>query len=91
MLKVSDEVACPGVLWDCSIQGGEEGESDRLFTVQNMPHYSKLHLKTKTQNFYFQLKYHNVSVHTEHSAEEKMWYTLIIREDGESISSMMVS
>lgn len=55
-----------------------------------MPHYSKLHLKTKSQNFHFQLKYHNVSVYTEHPVEEKMWYTLIIREDGKSISSMMV-
>lgn len=34
MLKVSDEVACPGVLWDCSIQGGEEGESDRLYCAE---------------------------------------------------------
>ena len=79
------------LLWDCSVQGGVEGECDRLFILQNMPHYSKLHLKTKSQNFHFQLKYHNVSVYTEHSVEEKIWYTLIIREDGESISSMMVS
>lgn len=74
-----------------SVQGGVEDECNRLFILQNMPHYSKLHLKTKSQNFHFQLKYHNVSVYTEHSVEEKIWYTLIIREDGESISSMMVS
>lgn len=79
------------LLWDCSVQGGVEGECNRLFILQNMPHYSKLHLKTRSQNFHFQLKYHNVSVYTEHSVEEKIWYTLIIREDGESISSMMVS
>ena len=91
MLKISDEVNCPGLLWDCSVQGGVEGECNRLFILQNMPHYSKLHLMTKSQNFHFQLKYHNVSVYTEHPVKEKIWYTLIIREDGESISSMMVS
>uniref|UniRef100_A0A8C6E4I7 Solute carrier family 15 member 2 n=1 Tax=Moschus moschiferus TaxID=68415 RepID=A0A8C6E4I7_MOSMO len=64
--------------------------AESIKSFQNMPHYSKLHLKTKSQNFHFQLKYHNVSVYTEHSMEEKMWYTLIIREDGGSISSMMV-
>uniref|UniRef100_A0A452ESH5 Solute carrier family 15 member 2 n=1 Tax=Capra hircus TaxID=9925 RepID=A0A452ESH5_CAPHI len=64
--------------------------AESIKSFQNMPHYSKLHLKTKSQNFHFQLKYHNVSVYTEHPVEEKMWYTLIIREDGESISSMMV-
>ncbi|EPQ13393.1 Solute carrier family 15 member 2 [Myotis brandtii] len=63
-------------------------ESIRSF--QKMPHYSKLHLKTKSQDFRFHLKYHNLSVYTEHSVEEKKWYSLIIREDGESISSMMV-
>ena len=91
MLKIFDEVNCPGLLWDCSVQGGVEGECNRLFILQNMPHYSKLHLMTKSQNFHFQLKYHNVSVYTEHPVKEKIWYTLIIREDGESISSMMVS
>ncbi|KAI4579160.1 hypothetical protein MJG53_001033 [Ovis ammon polii x Ovis aries] len=64
--------------------------AESIKSFQNMPHYSKLHLKTKSQNFHFQLKYHNVSVYTEHPVEEKMWYTLIIREDGKSISSMMV-
>ncbi|XP_052497498.1 solute carrier family 15 member 2 [Budorcas taxicolor] len=64
--------------------------AESIKSFQNMPHYSKLHLKTKSQSFHFQLKYHNVSVYTEHSMEEKIWYTLIIREDGESISSMMV-
>ena len=81
----------------CSLESGVSSElwgfrrDPIFFILQNMPHYSKLHLKTKSQNFHFQLKYHNVSVYTEHSVEEKMWYTLIIREDGESISSMMVS
>ncbi|XP_045439909.1 solute carrier family 15 member 2 isoform X2 [Pipistrellus kuhlii] len=58
--------------------------------INKMPQYSKLHLKTKSQDFHFHLKYHNLSVYTEHSVEEKKWYSLIIREDGESVSSMMV-
>ncbi|XP_054940971.1 solute carrier family 15 member 2 isoform X2 [Physeter macrocephalus] len=72
---------------------GDENNSllaESIKSFQKMPHYSKLHLKTKSQNFYFQLKYHNLSIYTEHSVEEKKWYTLIIREDGKSISSMMV-
>ncbi|XP_007450562.1 PREDICTED: solute carrier family 15 member 2 isoform X2 [Lipotes vexillifer] len=72
---------------------GDENNSllaESIKSFQKMPHYSKLHLKTKSQNFHFQLKYHNLSVYTEHSVEEKKWYTLIIREDGKSISSMMV-
>ncbi|XP_065732617.1 solute carrier family 15 member 2 isoform X2 [Phocoena phocoena] len=72
---------------------GDENNSllaESVKSFQKMPHYSKLHLKTKSQNFHFQLKYHNLSVYTEHSVEEKKWYTLIIREDGKSISSMMV-
>uniref|UniRef100_A0A8B9WNH3 Solute carrier family 15 member 2 n=1 Tax=Bos mutus grunniens TaxID=30521 RepID=A0A8B9WNH3_BOSMU len=75
-----------------TVQGDKNNTllAESIKSFQNMPHYSKLHLKTKSQNFHFQLKYHNVSVYTEHSVEEKMWYTLIIREDGESISSMMV-
>ncbi|XP_045396119.1 solute carrier family 15 member 2 isoform X1 [Lemur catta] len=63
-------------------------ESIRSF--QKTPHYSKLHLKTKSQDFHFHLKYYNLSVYAEHSVEEKNWYSLIIREDGKSISSMMV-
>lgn len=73
------------------VQNGVEGECDRFFILQKMPQYSKLHLKTKSQDFHFHLKYHNLSVYTEHSVEEKKWYSLIIREDGESVSSMMVS
>nr|XP_058920491.1 solute carrier family 15 member 2 isoform X2 [Kogia breviceps] len=72
---------------------GDENNSllaESIKSFQKMPHYSKLHLKTKSQNFHFQLKYHNLSVYTEHSVEEKKWYTLIIQEDGKSISSMMV-
>lgn len=72
---------------------GNENSSlleESIKSFQTMPHYSKLHLKTKREDFHFQLKYHNLSVYTEHSVEEKKLYTLIIREDGKSISSMMV-
>ncbi|XP_053759406.1 solute carrier family 15 member 2 isoform X2 [Panthera pardus] len=62
-------------------------ESLRSF---QMPHYAQLHLKTKSQDFHFYLKYHNLSVYTKHSVEEKNWYSLILREDGKNISSMMV-
>lgn len=91
MLKVSDELTYPGMLWDCDIQDGVEGECDGFFILQKMPHYSKLHLKAESQDFHFHLKYHNLSVYTEHSVEEKNWYSLIIRIDGKSIFSMMVS
>ncbi|XP_015975432.2 solute carrier family 15 member 2 isoform X1 [Rousettus aegyptiacus] len=72
-----------------------EDENNSLLAVsiksfQKMPHYSKLHLKTKKQNFHFHLKYHNLSFYTEHSVEERNWYSLVIREDGKSISSIMV-
>ncbi|XP_077740592.1 solute carrier family 15 member 2 isoform X1 [Canis aureus] len=63
-------------------------ESIRSF--QKMPHYAQLHLKTRSQDFHFYLKYHNMSVYTKHSVEEKNWYSLIIREDGKNIYSMMV-
>ncbi|XP_035949624.1 solute carrier family 15 member 2 isoform X2 [Halichoerus grypus] len=63
-------------------------ESIRSF--QKMPRYAQLHLKTKSQDFHFYLKYHNLSVYTKHSMEEKNWYSLIILEDGKNISSMMV-
>ncbi|KAL2805021.1 solute carrier family 15 member 2 isoform b [Daubentonia madagascariensis] len=72
---------------------GNENNSllvESIKSFQKIPHYSKLHLKTKSQDFYFHLKYHNSSVYTEHSVEEKNWYSLIIREDGKHISSMMV-
>ncbi|XP_040340597.1 solute carrier family 15 member 2 isoform X2 [Herpailurus yagouaroundi] len=62
-------------------------ESLRSF---QMPHYAQLHLKTKSQDFHFYLTYHNLSVYTKHSVEEKNWYSLILREDGKNISSMMV-
>uniref|UniRef100_A0A673T577 Solute carrier family 15 member 2 n=1 Tax=Suricata suricatta TaxID=37032 RepID=A0A673T577_SURSU len=63
-------------------------ESIRSF--QKMPHYAQLHLKTKSQDSHFYLKYHNLSVYTKHPVEEKNWYSLIIREDGKNISSIMV-
>ncbi|KAF6121719.1 solute carrier family 15 member 2 [Phyllostomus discolor] len=64
--------------------------TESIKSFQKMPHPSKLHLKTESQNFQFHLKYRNLSVYTEHSVEEKKWYTLVIRKDGENISSMMV-
>ncbi|XP_036998163.2 solute carrier family 15 member 2 isoform X2 [Artibeus jamaicensis] len=72
---------------------GDENNSlltESIRSFQKMPHPSKLHLKTESQNFQFHLKYHNLSVYTEHSVEEKKCYSLVIREDGKSISSMMV-
>ncbi|XP_036739335.2 solute carrier family 15 member 2 [Manis pentadactyla] len=63
---------------------------ESIKSFQKMPHYSKLHLKAESQDFHFHLKYHNLSVYTEHSVEEKNWYSLIIRKDGKSIFSMMV-
>ncbi|XP_008051179.1 solute carrier family 15 member 2, partial [Carlito syrichta] len=63
---------------------------ESIKSFQKTLHYSELHLKTKSQDFYFHLKYHNLSVYTKHSVEEKNWYSLIIHEDGKSISSMMV-
>lgn len=64
--------------------------ADSIKSFQKTPHYSKIHLNTKSQDFYFHLKYHNLSIYTEHSVEERNWYSLIIREDGKSISSIMV-
>uniref|UniRef100_A0A8C9D565 Solute carrier family 15 member 2 n=1 Tax=Panthera leo TaxID=9689 RepID=A0A8C9D565_PANLE len=63
---------------------------ESLRSFQKMPHYAQLHLKTKSQDFHFYLKYHNLSVYTKHSVKEKNWYSLILREDGKNISSMMV-
>ncbi|XP_017363650.1 solute carrier family 15 member 2 isoform X2 [Cebus imitator] len=63
---------------------------ESIKSFQKTPHYSKLYLKTKSQDFHFHLKYHNLSVYTEHSVQEQNWYSLFIREDGNSISSMMV-
>ncbi|XP_026916774.1 solute carrier family 15 member 2 isoform X4 [Acinonyx jubatus] len=63
---------------------------ESLRSFQKMPHYAQLHLKTKSQDFHFYLTYHNLSVYTKHSVEEKNWYSLILREYGKNISSMMV-
>ncbi|XP_026250363.1 solute carrier family 15 member 2 isoform X1 [Urocitellus parryii] len=63
---------------------------ESIKSFQKTTNYSKLHLKTKSQDFHFHLKYHNLSVYTEHSVEEKNWYSLIIHENGKSVSSMMV-
>ncbi|XP_025768935.1 solute carrier family 15 member 2 isoform X2 [Puma concolor] len=63
---------------------------ESLRSFQKMPHYAQLHLNTKSQDFHFYLTYHNLSVYTKHSVEEKNWYSLILREDGKNISSMMV-
>ncbi|XP_003991740.4 solute carrier family 15 member 2 isoform X1 [Felis catus] len=63
---------------------------ESLRSFQKMPHYAQLHLKTKSQDFHFYLTYHNLSVYTKHSVEEKNWYSLILREGGKNISSMMV-
>ncbi|VFV33408.1 solute carrier family 15 member 2 [Lynx pardinus] len=63
---------------------------ESLRSFQKMPHYAQLHLKTKSQDFHFYLTTHNLSVYTKHSVEEKNWYSLILREDGKNISSMMV-
>ncbi|XP_060054266.1 solute carrier family 15 member 2 isoform X2 [Erinaceus europaeus] len=63
---------------------------ESIKSFQKMPHYSKLHLNTRSQDFHFHLKYHNSSINNAHFVEEKSWYTLIIREDRENISSMMV-
>ncbi|XP_054431197.1 solute carrier family 15 member 2 [Pteronotus mesoamericanus] len=72
---------------------GDENNSlltESIKSFQKMPHHSKLHLKTESQDFQFHLKYRNLSVYTEHPVEEKKWYSLVIRENGKSISSMMV-
>ncbi|KAG8522004.1 Solute carrier family 15 member 2 [Galemys pyrenaicus] len=64
--------------------------AESIKSFQKMPHYSKLRLMTKSQDFHFYLNYHNLSVNTNSSVEEKHWYSLIIREDGKNISSIMV-
>ncbi|KAM9582752.1 solute carrier family 15 member 2 isoform 1-T1 [Trichechus inunguis] len=63
---------------------------ESIKSFQKTPHYSKLHLNTKSQDFHFHLKYHNFSVYTEHSVEEKNWYSLILHGNGRNISSMLV-
>ncbi|XP_006162428.1 solute carrier family 15 member 2 [Tupaia chinensis] len=72
---------------------GNENNSllvESIKSFQKTPHYFKLHLSTKSQDLRFHLKYQNLSIYTEHSVEEKNWYSLLIHEDGKSISSMMV-
>ncbi|XP_004373694.1 solute carrier family 15 member 2 isoform X2 [Trichechus manatus latirostris] len=63
---------------------------ESIKSFQKTPHYSKLHLNTKSQDFHFHLKYHNFSVYTEHSVEEKNWYSLILHGNEKNISSMLV-
>lgn len=63
---------------------------ESINSFQNTTHYSKLHLETKSQNLHFHLKYNNLSVHNERSVEEKNSYHLVVHEDGESVSSMLV-
>ncbi|XP_004577909.2 solute carrier family 15 member 2 [Ochotona princeps] len=72
---------------------GNENNSlwvESIKSFQKTPNYSKMHMKAKSQNFSFHLNYHNLSVYTEHFVKERNWYSLIIREDGKNISSMMV-
>ncbi|XP_052014816.1 solute carrier family 15 member 2 [Apodemus sylvaticus] len=63
---------------------------ESISSFQNTTHYSKLHLEAKSQDLHLRLKYNNLSVHNEHSVEEKNYYQLVIHEDGKSISSMLV-
>ncbi|KAM5281940.1 solute carrier family 15 member 2 isoform 1-T1 [Ctenodactylus gundi] len=63
---------------------------DSIKSFQKPTHYSKLHLNTKSQNVHFHLQYHNLSVYTEHSIEEKNWYSVVIHADGENVTSMVV-
>lgn len=63
---------------------------ESVSSFQNTTHYSKLHLEAKSQDLHFHLKYNSLSVHNAHSVEEKNCYQLLIHEDGESISSMLV-
>uniref|UniRef100_A0A2K6U069 Solute carrier family 15 member 2 n=1 Tax=Saimiri boliviensis boliviensis TaxID=39432 RepID=A0A2K6U069_SAIBB len=75
-----------------TMQGNENNSLliESIKSFQKTPHYSKLYLKTKSQDFHFHLKYHNLSVNTEHSVQEQNWYSLFIHENGNSISSTMV-
>ncbi|XP_036059956.1 solute carrier family 15 member 2 [Onychomys torridus] len=63
---------------------------ESISSFQNTTHYSKLHLETKVQDLHFHLKHNNLSVHNKHSVEEKNCYHLVVHEDGESISSVLV-
>ncbi|KFO30708.1 solute carrier family 15 member 2 [Fukomys damarensis] len=64
--------------------------AESIKSFQKPTHYLKLHLHSKSQYFHFHLKYHNLSVHTEHSVVENNRYTVILHADGNIISSMMV-
>ncbi|EHB05813.1 Solute carrier family 15 member 2 [Heterocephalus glaber] len=64
--------------------------AESIKSFQKPTHYFKLHLHSKSQDFHFHLKYHNLSVHTEYSVVENNWYTVILHADGKNISSMMV-
>ncbi|XP_076974292.1 solute carrier family 15 member 2 [Tamandua tetradactyla] len=63
---------------------------ESIKSFQKTPHFFKLYLQTKSQDFHFHLKYHSLSVYTAHSMEEKNWYTLILHGDGKNISSIMM-
>ncbi|XP_057621043.1 solute carrier family 15 member 2 [Chionomys nivalis] len=63
---------------------------ESVSSFQNTTHYSKLHLDTKIQDLHFHLKYNNLSVHNKHSVEEKTCYHLVIHEDRESVSSVLI-
>uniref|UniRef100_A0A2K6U046 Solute carrier family 15 member 2 n=1 Tax=Saimiri boliviensis boliviensis TaxID=39432 RepID=A0A2K6U046_SAIBB len=58
-----------------TMQGNENNSLliESIKSFQKTPHYSKLYLKTKSQDFHFHLKYHNLSVNTEHSVQEQNW------------------
>ncbi|XP_004642255.1 solute carrier family 15 member 2 isoform X1 [Octodon degus] len=64
--------------------------AESINSFQKPTHYFKLHLNSKSQDFHFHLKYHNLSVQTEHSVVENNWYTMVLHADGENLSSIMV-
>ncbi|XP_049733730.1 solute carrier family 15 member 2 isoform X1 [Elephas maximus indicus] len=86
VLNLADDEVKVTVLGDNNSSLLEES----IKSFQKTPHYSKLHLNTKSQNFYFYLKYHSFSVYAEHSVGERNWYSLILHGNGKNISSLMV-
>ncbi|XP_068926108.1 solute carrier family 15 member 2-like isoform X4 [Petaurus breviceps papuanus] len=52
--------------------------------------HSKMLLTTESQNFHFQLQYHNISVTSEHILEEKNRYSLVIHGDQSGVSSILM-
>ncbi|XP_037692558.1 solute carrier family 15 member 2 isoform X2 [Choloepus didactylus] len=58
--------------------------------IDKSSNYYKLHMKTESQDFHFHLQYHNLSVYTEHSMEEKNWYSLIFHGDRKNVSSIVM-